>query len=209
MLLQEEKIAQVFNCVSAVRDYMRVQMHEQPSLVLSVDALKEAVENVFGVNIAMFEVTFTGEYVGGTIERYSDKTARILVKSRQSPEMMRFIATKELCHVMIDNAESWSIKGADTIRGLLREWELCQENGDGHKDPANPLQSEMLAEIGAMELIYPFEYRETDIAKLGSQQTTVTKIALDHEAPEWVIDQAISHHESFAACWSAITTKAA
>lgn len=207
MLLEEEKIAQVFNCVTAVVDYMRNFMHEPAGLILSIDALKEAVEKVCDIQVEMHEVTFIGEHVGGTTERYDDKRARILVKSGQSPEMMRLIATKELCHVLIDEADSWSTNGAETIRGLLREWEL-NKNGD-HTSPASPLQSEMLAEIAAIELLYPFEFRESDLRKLANNETTVSKIALDHEAPAWSIDQALTHHETFEQCWKLMAEKKA
>jgi Zn-dependent peptidase ImmA (M78 family) len=204
MILQEDKIANVFNRVKAVRQYIKSDLHEPDSFVLSVDALALAVEAICDVKIDMVEVKFTGEHIGGKMERYANKTARILVKSGQSPEMMRFIAAKELCHVLIDGVESWSVKGSETIRGLLREWELTKENGNGHTDPANPLQSEFLAEIAAVELLYPFEYRDSDISKINNNVTSVTRIALEHEAPAFAIDQALSHHESFRGCWDAV-----
>lgn len=207
MLLEEEKIANVFNRVRVVRDYIHTNLHEPQGFVLSVDALKLAVEAICDVSIEMLEVMYTGEHIGGKVERYADKRARILVKSGQSPEMMRFIATKELCHILIDEEESWSVKGAETIRGLLREWELSKNNGDGHTDPANPLQSEFLAEIAAVELIYPFEFRDADIAKIAANETSVTRIALEHEAPAYAIDQALVHHDSFSACWAMLEAK--
>ena len=176
----------------------------KPGPILSVMDLNWAVGDAYGLNIEMLEVSFDGQHFRGKVERYTGKRARILVRAQQAPEFMRFVSVKELCHLMNDEEDDWSALGTETISNLLREWEMCLDDGVGTTAPTNPLQSEYLAEIGAIELLYPFEYREADLQKLGNGETTIAKIALEHEAPAYAIEQALNHHEIFKKYWLAI-----
>lgn len=203
MLLDDEKLTATLNKVRVIREHMATG-HCEPGPVLKVMDLHWAVGDAYDLTIEMLEVSFDGQHFRGKVERYSGQRARILVRVPQPPEFMRFVAVKELCHLMNDEQDDWSALGAETISNLLREWELCQADGVGLQSPADSLQSEYLAEIGAIELMYPFEYREADVQKLANGETTIAKIALEHEAPAYAIEQALAHHETFKAFWTAI-----
>jgi hypothetical protein len=110
---------------------------------------------------------------------------------------------------MIDEDDDWSSGGVETIQGLLREWELVDENGTGHTDPSDPLKSEMLAEIAAIEMMYPREFRADDIAKIAAKATTIQKIALDHDLPAHPIELAHRHHDILESCWTEIEAELA
>lgn len=172
--------------------------------VLSVMNLHWAVQDIYGLKVEMFEVSFKAEFVGGNSERYDGVRARILVNSNLRHELKRFVAVKELCHLMNDEEDEWSTMGVETIRGLMKERELSRNNGDGHPEPSPALQSEMLAMVGAIELIYPYEFRDADMAKLAAEETTIARIALEHEAPAHIIEQALEHHAFFTESWDAI-----
>lgn len=103
---------------------------------------------------------------------------------------------------MIDETDDWSHRGVDTLSGLLREWELTGENGTGHLNPSEQLQSEMLAFIAAIEMMYPREFRAADIEKIAQKEITVERIALDHDAPPYAIEQAHRHHQILEECWT-------
>ena len=203
MLLDPVKVTAVLNKVRVIREHM-AQGFCEPGPVLRVMDLHWAVGDAYGLTIEMLEVSFDGQHFRGKVERYEGQTARILVRAHQPPEFMRFVSVKELCHLMNDEEDDWSALGTDTISNLMREWELWRNDGVGHKEPADSLQSEFLAEIGAIELMYPFEYREADLAKLAAGTTTIAKIALEHEAPAYAIEQALAHHETFKEFWMAI-----
>ena len=203
MLLDPEKLTAVLNKVRVIREHM-AQGHCEPGVVLSVMDLHWAVGDAYNLEIEMLEVSFDGTNFRGKVERYEGNRARILVRAQQPPTFMRFVAVKELTHLMNDEEDDWSSLGVETISSLMKEWELCAEGGEGVEDPANPLQSEALAEIGAIELMYPFEYREDDVKKLQEGTTTIEAIALEHEAPSYAIEQALAHHETFKAYWKAI-----
>jgi hypothetical protein len=207
MLLDPDKLTAVLNKVRVIREHM-AKGYCEPGPILSVMDLHWAVGDAYDLEIEMLEVSFDGTNFRGKVERYSGKRARILVRAEQSPSFMRFVTVKELSHLMNDEEDDWSSLGVETITNLMKEWEMCADGGDGHKNPANPLQSEALAEIGAIELMYPFEFREADIAKLAAGTTTIEAIALEHEAPSYAIEQALGHHETFKACWKAINLAA-
>ncbi len=172
--------------------------------MLSVMDFHWAVQDIYGLEIEMLKVSFSADHLRGKVERYSNNKARVLVRASQSPEFLRFVAVKELCHLMNDEEDDWSAAGVETITGLLKEWELRRENGTGDLDPTDPLMSEILAEIAAIEMMYPREFRANDIAKIAAKQTTTQKIALTHELPPYAIELAHRHHDILEQCWSAL-----
>ncbi len=202
MIIQPGKLVAALKKVRVVREHLQHHCAAPQEPVLRIMDLKWAIEEVYSLSIKLEKVSFDAEHIGGTLERYSDNSAQIYVRSSQSAEMVRFVAVKELCHLMIDEHDDWSIVAADTIRNLLREWELIAEDGVGLKSPTCALQSELLAEVAAMELIYPQEFRERDQAKLASGETTIAKIAIEHQSPAFGIEQALNHQPYLLAAWS-------
>lgn len=194
MVIDDEKITAVLQKTRVVREHLAKICAKPQGPVLRIMDLHWAVEDIYQLKIEMLKVSFEAEHMRGMLERYSNDTARILVRANQPPEMIRFVAVKELCHLIIDEKDDWSHIGTETIKELLKEWELAAKDGVGLKCPPNALQSEFLAEIAAMELIYPFEFRDPDLAKLEGRQTTIAKIALEHKAPAFGIEQALEHH---------------
>lgn len=207
MLIAAEQIVHVLNKVRVAREHLNASWPPQDACVLSVMDFHWAVGDIYNLQIEMLKVSFPAEHVRGKVERYADGRARILIRAQQSPEFLRFVTVKELCHLMIDEHDDWSSAGVETIRGLLKEWALVGENGTGHLDPSDPLKSEMLAEIAAIEMMYPREFRADDIAKIAAKATTLQKIALEHELPPYAIEQAHRHHEILENCWKAIETE--
>jgi Zn-dependent peptidase ImmA (M78 family) len=201
MLIDPEKLIPVLKKVRAVREHLQKLCPEPQGPSLRVMNLHWAIQDMYALNIEMLEVSFEGKHLLGKVERYDDGRARILVKSSQTDEEKRFVAVKELCHLMIDEKDDWSVLGVETISGLLLEWKLQSENGVGHTNPTDPLQSEYLAEIAAIELMYPVEYRSADLKKLEANETTVARIALEHNIPAHAVDQALRHHQMIADHW--------
>jgi IrrE N-terminal-like domain len=204
MQINSQKLMSILQKVRIVREHLQAVCHEPQGPVLSIMNLHWAIQDIYKLTIEMRDVSFDADHLRGKVERYSDNRARILVRSRQSDEEKRFATAKELCHLMIDEEDDWSVQGVDTISGLLMEWKLQQANGVGHTHPTDPLQSEILAEIAAVEFMYPAEYRATDIAKLAESSTTIARISLEHELPAYQVETAIIHHEMLAEHWNKI-----
>lgn len=207
MLLEREKILATLNKVRIVREHLKRVCLESQGPVLSVMNLHYVIQDIYGLQIEMLEVLFESNLIGGNSERYDGKGARILVSSTLSHELKRFVTIKELCHIMNDEKDEWSTLGVETIRGLMKEVELIKKNGDGHPTPTPALQSEMLAMIAAIELSYPFEFREIDIRKIAAEETTLAKIALEHQIPAYIVEHALDQHAFFVEFWNVISEK--
>lgn len=200
MLIEDQKVARVLAKVRVARERHCEMWPPKDSHVLSVMDFHATLQDVYDLKIEMLKVYFSADHVRGKVERFAGG-ARILVRASQTPEFLRFVTVKELCHVMNDEEDDWSPRGGETISGLLKEWELLEENGDGHSDPSDPIKSEMLAEIAAIEMMYPREFRGADIQKIANKETTIQKIALQHEVPPYAIEQAHRHHDVLENCW--------
>lgn len=205
MKIKSEKITHTLNKVRVLREHLEKACPNPQGLVIDPDDVLWAVQDIYGISIEMIEVSFVGEFVGGKLERYSDKRARVLVRSAQTEDMKRFVAVKELCHVAVDEEDDWSTLGVNTIKDLLTEWELIEKNGDGHENPEKPLASEILAEIAAVEIMYPQKYREADQLKLANGETSIAQIALEHKIPPFVVETALDHQDILADVWKAIS----
>jgi hypothetical protein len=204
MYIDVDKLIQVLKKVSVVREHLRKHCPEPQMPVLGIMNLHWAIQDIYGLNIEMLEVSFEADHLRGKVERYSDNRARVLVRLEQTYQEKRLVTTKELCHLMNDEKDDWSTLGVETISGLLMEWTLQKHNGVGHEQPSDSLQSEILAEIAAIELMYPSEFRDADIEKLELGQTTVTQISLEHELPAYSVEQALRHHPMLKEHWQSI-----
>ncbi|WP_373486685.1 hypothetical protein [Blastomonas sp.] len=204
MRISGDKICAVLNKVRILREHLERECANKQGPVVSPTDVHWAVEQVYALTIEMVEVAFEASHFYGKVERYKDSRARVLVRSNLSDDMKRLVAVKELCHLAIDEQDDWSTLGLETIRGLMDEWRLLRENGEGHQNPADPLVSEMLAEIAAIEIMYPMHFRDADLAKLDANDTTIKQIALEHEIPAAAIETALDHHEILSEAWAKI-----
>lgn len=204
MNIDNNKLVAVLNKVRVVREHLQKNCQSPQGPVLSIEDLHWAIEDIYALKIEKFDVSFDGEHVRGNVERYSDNRARIFIRASQPDDEKRLAAVKELSHIMIDEHDDWSTKGVETITGLLTERKLVAENGVGHKNPTNPIQSELLAYVAAVELMYPHDYRDTDIKKLEASETSIAKIALEHDVPAYAIEFALRNNAILKPCWETL-----
>lgn len=204
MQIEHEKVEACLKKVQEVREYIKMYSEIPMGPVLNLADLHGAIQNLCGMKIEIFEVHFSGEHLRGSTERFEDKTAKIYVRSDQSDEENRLAVTKELCHILLDCEVDWSTDGVDTISGLLRESRLARVDGIGDPNPSNPLASEVMAHVAALELLYPDEYRDGDIAKLAADEKTIQQIAIEHEVPGYAIEQALERHAQLVDVWEIV-----
>lgn len=120
---------------------------------VSVMNLWKAVEKIVGLPIEKVDVAAGGTYLRGLTERYDDRIV-IYVSENQTEAWRRFTFVKELCHALCDGEEEHSADGIATLTELIKTIDL-----DG---AAPPVVSETFAEIIALELLYPIEFRRGD-----------------------------------------------
>ncbi|GEM72051.1 hypothetical protein SAQ01S_18170 [Sphingomonas aquatilis NBRC 16722] len=188
------KLATVLKKVDQVRDEIKRYCVGAPGPALSVMDLHYVVQQMYGLRIDMIEVDFAAVHFQGKVERYSDKHARIIVRASLSEREKRLVTVKEICHLIIDEEEDWSIHGTDTIDDLLGEVLQVSQNGTGNQSPTSALHSELMAMIAAGELMYPAEYRPSDMQDLADKKSTLSAIAVQHDMPAYAIAHMHKHH---------------
>jgi hypothetical protein len=204
MWVLDTKIEETFRKVKQIQEHMQRCCIAPDRAKLSVEDLHWAISDMYGIQIEKHEVAFEGEYVRGLVERYENR-ARILVRKNQEEDWLRFTNVKELCQIAISEKEDWSVDGTKTLDALLYEVRLDNHEEDEKSDERakivapHPIQSEKLAEIAAIELMYPFRYRDADMTAIDGNKTTLRAIAVHFHAPEFVVGTALNpRHLSLA-----------
>jgi hypothetical protein len=204
MLVTHEKIESCLRKVAEVRDYIKQYSIEPLGQVLNLADFHYAVQDICDLQIEVLEVTFEGQHLRGKTELYKDKKARVLIRSGQTEYEKRLAVAKELSHLLIDEEEAYSADGIETIKEFLQEWHIAKENGLGHTDPSEPLVSEIMALVVALELLYSDEYQSADIQKLANGEKTLEQIALEHEIPAHAVERALGNHDTNKEFWEKI-----
>lgn len=147
------------------------------------------ISSMYKVAISKEQVPFEGTMVRGLVERYGEngEAAKIYTKKDIDDDSKRFATIKELCHIMIDEKDDWSPDGAETIDNLLTEYSV--DNQDFAKSQS---QSEIFAEISAIELMYPYNVRLSDSVLLKKKSLTIAKIANVHKIPPEIVERSLS-----------------
>jgi hypothetical protein len=208
MWLHYAKLEETFRKVKAIQEHMHMCCLAPDRAKLSVEDLQWCIGDLYNIKIDKVEVAFEGAHVRGVVERY-ERRARILVRKNQEEDFVRFTTVKELCQIAVSEKEDWSVFGAKTLETLLYEVTLDLKDARTESDqkaPAHPIQSEKLAELAAIELMYPFKFRAADKEALEAGSTTLRALAVHFHTPEFVIGSALhpKHLEMAQEFWSKI-----
>lgn len=189
MNLDSEKITFAFIKAHEVLEDLTIPAYAEGP-VTSIDQLLRVVSARSGLNIDMYEVQFEGKFIRGRTERWKDGRVTIHVRSNeQDDDWKRFVAAKELMHLVVDGAEDLSPYGDATLEEMILE---------GHfgliaaSDPAKPpVQSEIIAQIAALEVLYPLKFRQGDVEALAKKETTFVKLAKRYGIPSSFVSTAL------------------
>jgi len=196
------KILRCFELAKRVNHYYWVHTPDGASN-MRVQNIERIISWMHGVRLPVQKwlVPYAdASFIRGVFERYPDKLV-IYIRDGQTPEWIRFTIVKELCHGLIDQPSDFSPKGQETIQGLIkyRGVHLGELSSD-------VLQSEALAEITALELIYPFEFRREDAAALKAEKLKLGDLVKKREVPSVWIQRALNpdHIEACESFWKAL-----
>jgi Zn-dependent peptidase ImmA (M78 family) len=200
MLIDTEKTKVCFRKVKNIKEHRKIMCIQGDRIPVSVMDLLWVVGDMYALNIDAREVVFEAQSLRSLVERYKDNSAKIFVKSNLEVVVKRFSTVKELMHLAIDEPEDWSPEGVNTLSELFIEMQL---NGTSETVAANPAQSEVLAEIAAIEVLYPFEFRDKDKTELAAGATSLSKLSLYYHLPTYVISKALSpwYHNIASQMW--------
>lgn len=170
----------------AVREEYRQYILGGDNNKVSIKDLTWVIGNMYDLQIEMYEVADTGNFIRGLMERYSNRV-RILVREKLNLSLKRYVAVKELCHVVVDETEDWSPTGDETIRRMVAEYQSQPDNIQGFSVGTI---SETYAHFAAVEILYPFEHRAIDKETLKTGETNLAEIAAHYEIPTFAVEQA-------------------
>lgn len=174
------RLLQCFERAKVVNHYYWMHTDADNGGAVRVENLQHVIERMTRTKVEKYSVPFDGTIIRGLYERYTDRVV-IYIRKGQSLEWVRYTIVKELCHLLNDQQSEFSPKGEDTIKELVKFAGLAP--GDGMSDV---MQSERLAEITALELVYPLEFREQDRSALQNG-STFADIARKRQVPSaWV-----------------------
>lgn len=197
MWITNADFVRAFRKVKAVRDHLNLYHVDGGAHALSVDSLRASVADMYDLEVELVEVAATTSHVDGLIERYAPKRAVILIKASLSDDAKRFTAVKELCHLMIDEEDDWSVAGVETLRLMKVEFDKVARDGEGVENPCKAQTSEYLAWTAAIALMYPCEFHMGDKARVDAEETTIAKLGLYHSMPGYHIESAFNHPHIF------------
>lgn len=203
MILSGERTETVFRKVKQIQEELAAYVLASDRPDLSIEDFQYVIENMYGIKIEKYAVPFEANFLRGMMERY-EKRAIIYVRKDMSYELIRFTAVKEMCHIAIDQEEDWSSSGHETIRDLVSEYSIQND-----KEAEITSQSEMLAEIAATELLYPFDHRQIDRKKVENGETTIGKIANHYKIPQFIVSRGLgdNHHEIAEFMWEIVNNQ--
>ena len=115
--------------------------------------------------------------------------AFIDLKHGLDDDWKRFVTAKELLHLLIDGDEDMSPYGDETLDQLVSDGHIGIVSQNGGKPPA---QSELIAEVAAMELLYPIQNRKVDATAIDEGSTSFTKLSIRYGIPVNFIDTIFS-----------------
>jgi hypothetical protein len=190
MLLDSRKTKECFLKIRQIKEHRNIYCLSRDAIPVSAEDLFWVIGDMYNLKIDKVEVVFESEFLNSLVERFNNQTANVFVKYSLNKDGKRFAAVKELMHLALDEREDWSVDGTKTLGDLFVEMSL----GNGHQVvAANAIQSEALAEIAAIEILYPYEFRAADKEALLANKTTLAKLALEYDVPPFIISKALSN----------------
>ena len=183
MLVSDSRLEKLFNKVAKIREYCQPNSGVPQVCPISVEDIQAAVERVCQVNIEKNSVLSTGLFLHSMLLRYDNGKCIILLREDLTESVKRYAAVKELAHIFLDEKEDWSTDGMKTISGLI-ELRLLERAGNGEHEPSNQvIIAEHLAEIAAVELLYPPQKRLEDRVLLEGSRVSYRKLAAKYSVP--------------------------
>jgi hypothetical protein len=123
MLLSAARFEMVFRKIKQIKEHRNAYCIAPDRAKMSVEDLQWCIADIYGLKIEKKEVAFDSMFLLGMVERYADR-ARILLRKDQPEDSMRFVTTKELCQLAIDEPEDWSPRGTETLDAYMNELRL-------------------------------------------------------------------------------------
>lgn len=150
----------------------------------SVGNLRHTVETYLqvGVNLIQLPLQRANSVVLGMFIMKSDRTFDICFVADLTPEWKRFVICKELFHILIDQEQYRDMDIAAHVDALT----VAFPQDDSRPRPS--VVAEFLAEVAAMEFLFPRDRRLQELANTRS----VTDIGQRYDVPLLFVERYLS-----------------
>jgi hypothetical protein len=192
MYLTRDKTLEAFRASARVLADTRLFGGDSSLIPISIDQFMDCVAEIYPNRIIKRGVNFDATNLRGRIERDVTGDARIDVRQGQLLYWRRLTAVKEHMHLLIDDEDDYSPYGDETLDTLVQEGVIGMLVADG--DPFTACQTELIAEIAAMEVLWPINLRlkEVNAARETSSTEFVKDISDKYRIPAPVVENMLS-----------------
>jgi hypothetical protein len=185
MLLEDDDVNFCISKAREVADHYRTYVIGGDGSYKSLDDTKWMCEEYLGKDIEIVEYPVTSARSVEGIFLFNEKEDKyhiiVYVHPELNPDHARFIQFKELFHVLLDEPR---FRGMD-VDGHIEESQSCFTVHDS--EPSPRVVSEALAEIAAMEYVFPYADR-LKVKALGDK-ADFAAIARQARLPQVLIEQ--------------------
>lgn len=139
----------------AIAHHFTLHSLDPTNTVRSVGELLRTCERALGAKVEVYEVNIPASdaWVLGMCLLSAGNKIEIGLARDHNECWARFVLCKELFHQTLDRAEYRNI----SIAGHIEEITLAFPDDDSR--PRKPVVAEFMAEVGAMELLFPYSHR--------------------------------------------------
>jgi len=182
-----EHLENLFKGVRDVRETVKQYCLAPDMAATSMDDLKYAFEQTYDVSIDFFlSPDLKDQLLRGMYLRFGNQV-KIYLDKGLAPDWLRYVGVKEMCHLILKDAEYMTSDPAALIELMIYE-ETSPLDGDAPLD----MVADMWAKYAAHELLFPHEERAAAKAQLAAGEATLFSLAQTYEVPEHVIDWVLS-----------------
>lgn len=185
MLLEDEDLNFCVGKAREVADHYRTYVIGGDSAYKSLDDTKWMCEEYLGKQIEIVEYPVTSARSVEGIFLFNEKEDKyyiiVYVHPELNPDHARFIQFKELFHVLLDEERFRSVD----VDSHIEESQSCFTVHDS--EPSLRVVSEALAELAAMEYVFPYADRLR--VKEQGDQADFAAIARHYRLPQVLIEQ--------------------
>lgn len=184
MIVSQEHLKVCIQQASLIYQAYGLEWNE-PHTARSVPGLLKVVEKMTGSTIDIYEVDVDGDLdVRGMCLLLPDNKVEIALASGLNRCWERFVITKELFHVALERDEYRTTHLFEHIEEYTATFPV-----DSSK-PSLPVIAEFLAEVGALELLFPYAERLTIMA--GQTPKNYLEIATRYLIPKVLAERYLS-----------------
>lgn len=193
MLLNPKKLERAIDLAYEISGYYAIYVIDPNATIRSTDYLRELCKTYLKKEIKIFrhKLPYTeGQPIKGFFIAYKDGSYEIALLTGMNYCWKRLVLCKELFHVVLDEEESRH----KTVNELIDDTTVKIDLGNKNVIPSIPFQTELLAEIAAMEFLFPYKERKTriDLAKASSEILDYAAIAEQYKLPRYYIEMYLS-----------------